>query len=508
MIARVATLWRGAARYGEPTDYVRRSSAPPVVISTVLSLSSSAIVATQSMVLPVLPELGNSMGVTLADASWMLTINMVAAAISTPLLSSLGDLLGCKPVLVVTLWLTTLGSVLVAVAPTIAFMLAGRALQGAGFAATPLAISIIRSIFPPKKVASSTAMLSSLTGIGVGAGLLVAGIMIKLGITAQHMFWIPAFITFLGLGGTCFFVRVANNATPLDIDIRGALALTSGLMCTIVAINRGSSWGWTSRRVLVLFLSGLVLLIVWVLTEQRARNPLVDIRLMRKPMVLATNITAFLTGAGMYGAFVLIVQFVQTPSAMGYGFGADALGAGLTLLPLTLGSVIAAGIVSVLINHVGPKWLMLTGTIVASTTFICLFFLHSEHWHFCLASGLIGFGLGLSRGVMPTLLNSDVGTDQTSVANGVNLTLRSIGGSIGTACVLTIIATRTGPGDAFPALDAYVTAFAASLGVCFLAVIAAALVPYRHRGENIGLLARSGTLRHSDRTRISPPDEV
>jgi MFS family permease len=201
---------------------------------------------------------------------------------------------------------------------------------------------------------------------------------------------------------------------------------------------------------------------------------------VRKPVVLGTNLTAFLTGVGMYGAFVLVIQFVQTPSRFGYGFGSDALGAGLTLLPLTAGTLIAAFAVSALIKRIGPKWPMVLGTIVATATFVFLLVFHTEHWHFYAATGLLGLGLGLAMGAMPTLLNSGVTPEQTSVANSVNQTLRSVGGSIGTAVATAILAANTMPGLPLPTVDGYTMSFAVSGGICVLAILAALIVPYRH----------------------------
>jgi MFS family permease len=143
--------------------------------------------------------------------------------------------------------------------------------------------------------------------------------------------------------------------------------------------------------------------------------------------------------------------------------------------------LVAAAAVSILIRHIGPKWPLFIGTVVATGTFAFLLGRHDAHWHFYLATGLLGLGLGLVFGAIPTLLNSGVSPEQTSSANSVNATLRSIGGSIGTAIATAILAANTLPGVPLPAFGAYSTAFAVCGGICVLAVIAAALLPYRHR---------------------------
>jgi MFS family permease len=156
----------------------------------VLALSTFAIVVMQSLVMPILPGLATSLNVSMTDVSWVVTVSLLSAAVFTPILGSLGDALGRKRVLMVTLALVTAGSVLAASSHIFALVLAGRVLQGMGFAAMPLAIGIVRAIFPPAKVASSIALLSALTGIGAGAGLLVSGLLVKADVTAQGMFWI------------------------------------------------------------------------------------------------------------------------------------------------------------------------------------------------------------------------------------------------------------------------------------------------------------------------------
>lgn len=458
---------------------VRRHQTRPWSMLVLLAFSTFTVVVMQTMVMPIMAGQAAALGVSVADASWVITVNLLSAAVFTPFLGSLGDSLGRKRVLMITLAFVTAGSVLVAAAPSFALVLAGRALQGMGFAAMPLAIGIVRSVFPPTRVASGLSLLSALTGIGAGAGLLIAGLLAKTGVTPRGMFSIAAAATALSLVGVALLVRLPERSTGVHIDVWGMLTLGGGLACLVLAINRGPRWGWASITVLGLFAAGMVLLIVCYFVEQRVRKPLLDMTMMRTPIVLGTNLTAFIVGVGMYGAFIVVIQFVQTPSRFGYGFDADALGAGLTLLPLTSGTLIASTAVSVLVRRLGPKWPLCLGTIVATATFGFLLLLHSEHWHFFVATGLLGLGLGLAMGAMPTLLNSGVEPGRTSVANSINQTLRSVGGSIGTAVAAAILAAGTVPGTAVPSVNAYSASFAVSGAICLIAVLAAFAVPDR-----------------------------
>jgi MFS family permease len=450
-------------------------------ILLVLALSTFAVTAMQSMVMPVLSGLAASLHVSMAEVSWVLTASQLSAAVFTPLLGSLGDALGRRRVLVATLVLTTIGSVLVAVSSSMAVVLVGRVLQGLGFAAMPLAIGIVRSLFPEHRVPSSLSLLSAITGIGAGAGLVIAGLLVKAGVTGQAMFWVSAAATALGAVGTFVLIRLPEVRRPFTPDIAGLLTLSGGLVSLLLAVNRGSSWGWGSPTILGLFALGAVLLVAWVFVERRVAHPLVDIAMMRDPVVLGTNVTAFLTGAGMFGAFVLVVQYVQTPSALGYGFGMDALGAGLTLLPMTAGTLLASFGVAVMIRRVGPKWPLVLGVVVATATFAFLLVWHTHLAQFLVATGLLGLGLGLAMGAMPTLLNSAVAAESTSIANSVNQTLRSVGGSVGTTLATAILATTTIAGTSAPTVSAYLVAFAVSGVIGVVGIVAAVAVPYRHQ---------------------------
>ncbi len=463
------------------TSAAPRRSNPGAVLG-ILSLSTFAIIVMQTMVMPSLGEISQSLGISTADGSWLITANLLSAAVFTPLLGSLGDALGRKRILLVVLALTTAGSVLVALAPNMGIALLGRVLQGTGMAVMPLAIGVIREVFPASRVPSGVALLSALSGVGAGAGLLISGLLMKADFSGQEMFWFAAAVTLLGLVGAATQIHLAPHVrTAFHLDVPGLLTMSLGLVALVLGINRGPEWGWSSGRVVGLFVAAAVLLVAWFLVEQRVKHPLVDMRMMKNPVVAVTNLTALVLGAGMYGAFVLILQFVQTPPEVaGYGFGEDALGGALTLLPLTLGTLVAAALVSAMIKRVGPKWPLVLGAGVTALTYAFMMVFHDDHIDFYLASGLMGLGLGLALGAMPTLLNNSVAADQTSIANGVNATLRSVGGSVGTTIASAVLAAHAMDQLPLPTEDGFQVAYGVSFGICVLAIVASLLLPYRH----------------------------
>src|SRR5262249_11151535 len=152
-----------------------------------------------------------------------------------------------------------------------------------------------------------------------------------------------------------------------------------------VGVSQGQVWGWTSARVLGLFVAAAVLLVVWVVVEMRIREPLVDMKMMRLRGVWTTNLAAFVFGWGMYSSFVLIPEFVEQSKATGYGFGASVTQAGVFLLPATAAMLIAGPISGRLSTTVGSRVPLILGSLVSCAAFTLLALAHDQGWQIYLA---------------------------------------------------------------------------------------------------------------------------
>ena len=140
---------------------------------------------------------------------------------------------------------------------------------------------------------------------------------------------------------TQLLIPESPNRQPGRIDLRGAAVLALGLTLPLLAIARANAWGWGSARTLVLIAAGVVILAGWVALQKRTEQPLADVELLARPPVLMTNIATLLVGFGMFGSFILIPQLAEAPESTGYGFGLDATGAGLLMLPGALVMLVA-----------------------------------------------------------------------------------------------------------------------------------------------------------------------
>jgi EmrB/QacA subfamily drug resistance transporter len=440
----------------------------------VLALAGCTFALLQSLVAPALPEIQRDLHTTPTAVAWVLTAYLLSASVLTPIIGRLGDMFGKERTLVASLVLLALGTVVAALASSIEVLILGRVIQGAGGAVFPLSFGIIRDEFPRERVARGIALISALLGIGGGAGIVLAGPIVD-NFSYHWLFWFPLIAVCITIVATVLFVPESPIKTPGRINWLGAALLSSWLVCLLVAVSEGSSWGWTSGRVLGLLVAAAVLLRLWVRNESRADEPLVDMQMMRRRPVWTVNAAAFLVGAGMYSSFILIPQFVEEPSRSGYGFGASVSQAGLFLVPSTIGMLIVGPLAGRLAERVGSRVPLILGALTTMLSFLMLAVAHSAHAEIYVASALMGIGIGLAFASLANLIVEAVPPEQTGVATGMNTVMRSLGGSVGGQIGASVLAGGVVAG--VPSEGSFTAAFAFAAGACALAALAALAVP-------------------------------
>ena len=448
------------------------------VTLAVLALGALSYALLQTMVAPALPEIQHELGATPTQVTWVLTVYLLSASIATPILGRLGDMFGKERMLVVVLGLFAVGSVICALSNSLALLVAGRAVQGAAGAVFPLAFGIIRDEFPRERVATGIGLISATFGIGGGAGLVLSGLIVD-HLSYRWIFWFGLVVVIVATVATHLWVPESPVKSPARVDYGGAILLSAGLTAFLLVASEGNRWGWGSARIVGLLVAAAVLLVVWVWYELRVPEPLVDIDLLRLRGVWTTNLTGFMIGFGMFGSFILIPQFVQTPEASGYGFGADVTEAGLFMLPSAAVMLVAGPLAGSLAGRVGSKVPLLLGTACAAASFVLLSIAHDQAWQIVVAVGLLGLGIGLSFASMANLIVDAVPQHQTGEATGMNTIMRTVGGAFGAQIAATIITNHLEPGTGYPTEGGFTAAFvlgAVSVGVAFAA---ATLIPGR-----------------------------
>jgi EmrB/QacA subfamily drug resistance transporter len=449
------------------------------VTFAVLAMGVAAFALLQSLVIPVLTTIQHDLHTTQSAVTWVLTAYLLSASIMTPILGRVGDMTGKKRVFVATLVALAVGSLLAAVAPSIGVLIVARVIQGFAGGMLPVAFGIIRDEFPAEKVAGAVGVIAALTAVGAGLGIVLAGPIVE-ALDYHWLFWLPLILTVAAAVAAILFVPESPVRTPGRISWLPALLLSGWLVALLVALSQAPSWGWRSGSVLGLLVAAVVLAGGWVLAELRATTPLIDMKMMRRTAVWTNNLVALLLGVGMYATFAFLPEFVQTPTAAGYGFGASITRSGLMLLPSAVTMFIVGLFAGRLARRLGGRALVIAGCLIGCAAMSMLAFAHHHQWQIYVSSGLMGIGFGLAFSAMSALIVAAVPPTQTGVASGMNANIRTIGGSIGAAVMASIVTSQLEP-SGLPREAGYTTGFAVMAGGLLLAAAAGLLMPSARR---------------------------
>jgi EmrB/QacA subfamily drug resistance transporter len=449
------------------------------VTFAVLALGIGAFALLQSLVIPVLTTVQHELHTTQGTVTWVLTAYLLSASIMTPILGRVGDMMGKKRVFVAALVALTVGSLLAALASSIGVMIVARVIQGVGGGMLPVAFGIIRDEFPAEKVAGAVGVLAALTAVGAGLGIVLAGPIVD-ALDYHWLFWLPLILTVVAAVSAVLFVPESPVRSPWRISWLPALLLSGWLVALLIALSEAPDWGWGSGRVLGLLAGAVVLGAGWVLAELRAATPLIDMQMMRRTAVWTNNLVALLIGLGMYATFAFLPEFVQTPAAAGYGFGASITRSGLMLLPASITMFIVGMFAGRLARRLGGKVLVIAGCLTGSAAMAILAFAHAQEGEIYLSTALMGIGFGLAFSAMSALVVAAVPPSQTGVASGMNANIRTIGGSIGSAVMASIVTSQVAP-SGLPKQAGYTIGFAVMTAGLVLAALAGWLIPSQRR---------------------------
>lgn len=475
--------------------------ASPTVVLAVLLLSGVSYSLSQTLLAPALPAITAALGTTPESASWLLTGFLLSAAVSTPVIGKLGDLHGKGRVLAGVMAIFTAGGVICALSNSIGPMIGGRVLEGVSGGVYPLAYSIVRETFPPRRVAGGLALVSVLVGFGAALGLLLAGVIVEyLGV--PWLFW----TSLLGIPAAIMALRfIPSNPAPHGerIDWWGAAIMSASLGLILLALSRANEWGWGAPPTLGLFAAGVALLALFVRFESRHPNPIIEMRVLRERTVAATNLATCLVGFLIFIGFVLIPQLAHTPSSTGYGLGLSITAAGAVVTPLALLQLITAPLIAKVGGRVGFRTIFIGGIAFTSASLLLLTLAHESIPGLLASGALIGIGICGAYAGSANLIVESVPAGEVGVATGINTVARSVGGAFGTAVSTAILISQTPSGSRYPLDRGYTLAFAVAVGVGLLAFVVALYVP-RGRAPDARV---SGASRRESETRTIPLSE-
>jgi predicted MFS family arabinose efflux permease len=471
---------------------VAGSATRPGLLVLALALGVTTLSLLQSLVVPVLGTIADQLDVSAGAAGWVLTANLLAAAVLTPVLGRLGDLRGERPVILGILVAVAVGTLLAIVTTSLPLLLVGRILQGASYGLFPLSISVLRRELPAARLSVAMSVVSSTLAVGGVAGLVATGLLVGDGGDYRRPFW-------MGLGVTLASLALAHRVLPRRpssasgrVDWLGAVVLGAGLVLLLLPVSQGNAWGWGSPAVVGCLASAVVVLTGWVVLQRRTAEPLVRPGMLADRRTVVPNIAGLMTGIALFASFLAVLQYVQTPPEIaGYGFGASVLEASVIyLLPGGIAGIVVAPLAGRVVTRVGALPTLLAGAACGVAGFTLLALSRDEPWQVILAGLLTQLAVTVAYAALPALVVHAVHEDETGVANAVNSITRSVGQALGSTVAVTLIAASLDPGTGLPRGVAYTQVSLIGAGASAAVVVVALL----------GLVAdrRAGTDRRPD----------
>jgi EmrB/QacA subfamily drug resistance transporter len=405
-----------------------------VLIASVLGSGMAMLDAT--VVNIALPVIGHDLDTTFANLQWVLNGYTLMLAGFLLLGGALGDRYGRKRVFLTGVVWFALASLLCAISPSAGFLIAARALQGIGAALmTPNSLALLEASFTSTDRAAAIGAWSGLGGVMTALGPFVGGWLIQ----AASWRWIflinlPFALAIVALSR--HLPESSDADAPRNIDVTGAALAVVGLAGLVNALIAGPERGWTSAGVLVSLIVGAGCLVGFLVNEARSTHPLLPLGLFAIGNFRAANLVTLLVYAALSGATFLLPIQLQTV------VGFSALGAGVSLFPLTVIMLLFSARAGRLATRIGPRIPMSLGPVIAGIGVMLLARIGAGSTYFGeVFPAVVVFGAGLALTVAPltaTALGS-VPDENAGIASAVNSDVARIGGLIAVA-ILPVLA--------------------------------------------------------------------
>lgn len=398
-----------------------------IVLSVMLATFLTAVDAT--IVETAIPRIVGALG-GFKLFTWLVTGYLLTSTATIPLYGKLADIIGRKKTFVIGATLFLLGSVLCAFAQTMPQLILYRGLQGLGAGGIqPVVQTILGDIFTPTERAKVQGWFSSIWGLSGLIGPILGGVIV------DYVDWRWLFLINLPLGLFALFMLITNLQEKVGertkpVDYLGSALLTGGIAALMLGlVTGGTTFPWSSGQIIGLFVAAAVLLVGFVLQEQRHPDPMLPLDIFKEKTIGIANLASLVLGGVFYGTTVYLPLWAQ--GVQGY----SATRSGASLLWLSIGWPIAAVVGGRYILKVGQRKAALLGlgfNVVGALGLLTL----ARVAHvippvgFALVTFLIGWGMGFTTLAFILGVQGSVGWERRGVATASLQFVRTLGGLV------------------------------------------------------------------------------
>ncbi|MEU1780819.1 MFS transporter [Streptomyces abikoensis] len=396
----------------------------------------------QTIVSTALPTIVSDLG-GLEHLSWVVTAYMLASTAATPLWGKLGDQYGRKKLFQTAIVIFLIGSALCGLARNMPELIGFRALQGLGGGGLMvLSMAIVGDIVPPRDRGRYQGLFGAVFGGTSVLGPLLGGLFV------DHLSWRWVFYVNLPIGIVALAViaavlHIPASRVPHRIDYLGTFLIAAVAICLVLMTSLGgTSYPWSSWRIIGLGVVGVALLLPFVLVERRAAEPVLPLGLFRIHTFALCSVIGFVVGFAMFGSMTYLPTFLQVVH------GVSPTLSGVHMLPMVAGLLIASTGSGQIVSRTGRyKVFPIAGTAVMTIGLLLLHRLDPAVSTAMMSTYffVFGFGLGLVMQVLVLIVQNSVGYQDLGVATSGATFFRSIGASFGVSIFGTIFTSKLGP---------------------------------------------------------------
>ncbi|HWT22287.1 MAG TPA: DHA2 family efflux MFS transporter permease subunit, partial [Solirubrobacteraceae bacterium] len=423
----------------ETQPYARRWQA-----LAVLAVSLLVVTVGNTILNVALPTIREEFDAGSSELQWIVDGYLLSFAGLLLAAGGLGDRFGRRRALVAGLGIFAAGSLLAAFATTSTALIAARVVMGVGAAGImPTTLSILTNIFPERERPKAIAVWAAVSGLGVAIGPISGGWLI------EHFDWSAIFLMNLPavvacLAGALVLVPESRDPASPRLDWCGAGLSIAGLTTLVWGLIEAPERGWTDPVTLGAFGIGAAILGAFVAWERRVAHPMLDVSVFRNPRFSAASASVTFVYFALMGVMYFLTTYLQT--VLGY----SALDAGIRLLPVAGGMIVAARISVVLTRRVGTTVPVASGLGIAAGALALLagFDVDQAYGEIALTLGLMGAGIGLAMAPATEAIMGSVPKAKAGVGSAMNDVVREVAGTLGVAVLGSILTSAYAAGMA------------------------------------------------------------
>jgi EmrB/QacA subfamily drug resistance transporter len=421
-----------------------------------------------------LPAISAALHADTGDLQWLVdAYTLVFAGVMLPA-GMLGDRLGRKRLLLAGLAVFLAASLWCALSVSVGELIAARAVMGLGAGIVfPLSLAVVSAAFGDADRPKAIGILTAGIALGLPLGPVLGGVLLQ-HFSWHSVFWINVPAACVTLAAGAVLMPESRNPAAPPLDVLGALLSPVAVMCLVWGFINGPERGWTAPSTCTLLAGAAVLLAAFAVRERRSANPVLDPALLRDKRFAWGTAASVAVSVALYGILFVTPQYLQSV------LGDDPGSAGLRLLPMMGGLLIAGGAADQVVRAAGTRITVAAGLALLAGGLVTLSQIHLATGYAVVAAGLAlcGLGTGAAMSAAMNAVMTAAGGDEAGVAASANSALRQVGGAI-TVAVLGGVLAATYARDLRPALVALPArdAAAARGSISQAAVIAGRLRP-------------------------------